>query len=176
MKISITLITILIAALFSPAPTVCAQYYLKKPAPTIKTVSTNTVFSSTQYTDWSRAKSQILQTSPYFSYDAKWKANLPKLNTSLERIDSILIKVKNSSDAYMIANKSYFKNLAAELLALEKTIDSLEEQLATVGDDAQLANIDLQNMLLRQQQTMQLISKVSKMIHDTAMAIIRKIG
>ncbi len=45
-----------------------------------------------------------------------------------------------------------------------------------VGDNAQRANIDLQNQLQKQQQTLQTMSNVSKMMHDTAMAIIRKIG
>lgn len=49
----------------------------------------------------------------------------------------------------------------------------LEEQLATVGDDAQLANIDLQNALQKQQQTLQTMSNVSKARHDIAMASIR---
>ncbi len=60
--------------------------------------------------------------------------------------------------------------------AWENYLDDLEEKLATVGDDAQLANIDLQNALQKQQQTFQTLSNVSKMLHDTAMAIIRKIG
>ncbi|MCK5688261.1 hypothetical protein KAI87_03270 [Myxococcota bacterium] len=59
---------------------------------------------------------------------------------------------------------------------LENYIQGLEEQLNSVGDDAQLANVDLQNMLQKQQQTMQQMSNISKMLHDTAMAIIRKIG
>ena len=58
----------------------------------------------------------------------------------------------------------------------DKFISDLEEQLATVGEDAQLANIDLQNMLQKQQQTMQLMSNMSKMMHDTAMAVVRKMG
>jgi hypothetical protein len=44
------------------------------------------------------------------------------------------------------------------------------------GDDAQLANVDLQNMLQKQQQTLQMMSNISKMLHDTSMAVIRKIG
>ena len=65
----------------------------------------------------------------------------------------------------------------AETLAdLEEYIKGLEEKLNSVGDDAQLANVDLQNMLQKQQQTMQMMSNISKMLHDTAMAIIRKIG
>jgi seryl-tRNA synthetase len=55
-------------------------------------------------------------------------------------------------------------------------IAKLEEELNNLGDDAQLANVDLQNMLQKQQQTLQMISNISKMLHDTAMAVIRKIG
>ncbi len=59
---------------------------------------------------------------------------------------------------------------------IDAEIVKWEQKLSSVGDDAQLANIDLQNMLQKQQQTLQTISNVSKMLHDTAMAIIRKIG
>lgn len=59
---------------------------------------------------------------------------------------------------------------------LDAYITNLEEQLNSIGDDAQLANVDLQNMLQKQQQTLQMMSNISKMLHDTAMAVIRKIG
>lgn len=59
---------------------------------------------------------------------------------------------------------------------LDTYITNLEETLNGVGDDAQLANVDLQNMLQKQQQTLQMLSNISKMLHDTAMAVIRKIG
>ena len=59
---------------------------------------------------------------------------------------------------------------------LDTYIQKLEEKLNSVGDDAQLANVDLQNMLQKQQQTLQMMSNIGKMLHDTAMAIIRKIG
>jgi hypothetical protein len=49
----------------------------------------------------------------------------------------------------------------------------LEEQLTTVGEDGQLANIDLQNSLQKQQQILQTMSNVSKVRHDIAMASIR---
>ena len=48
--------------------------------------------------------------------------------------------------------------------------------LATVGDDAQLANIDLQQWMQQAQRQLQLLSNTSKMLHDTNLAIIRKIG
>ncbi len=55
-------------------------------------------------------------------------------------------------------------------------IASLEQQLSSVGDDAQLASIHLQNMLQKQQQTLQMLSNVSKVLPDTAMAVIRNIA
>lgn len=64
----------------------------------------------------------------------------------------------------------------ADKKALEDDIANLEEFLNAVGDDAQLANADLQNMLQKQQQTLQMMSNISKMLHDTAMSVIRKIG
>ncbi|MDP7037868.1 MAG: hypothetical protein QGI45_01815, partial [Myxococcota bacterium] len=59
---------------------------------------------------------------------------------------------------------------------LDTAIQGWEEKLNSVGDDAQLANVDLQNMLQKQQQTLQMMSNISKMLHDTAQAVIRKIG
>lgn len=55
-------------------------------------------------------------------------------------------------------------------------IQKLEDQLSSVGDDAQLANVDMQNILQKQQQTMQMMSNMAKMTNDTAMQIIRRLG
>jgi hypothetical protein len=59
---------------------------------------------------------------------------------------------------------------------LEDYVEGLENTLQTVGDDAQLANIDLQSILQKQQQTLQMMSNISKMLHDTTMSVIRNIG
>jgi len=59
---------------------------------------------------------------------------------------------------------------------LDNEIAIWEEKLATISDDAQLAAIDLQNMLQKQQQALQMLSNISKSTHDTIMSIIRKIG
>ena len=55
----------------------------------------------------------------------------------------------------------------------DRTLDRVS---GGTDDDAQLANVDLQNVLQKQQQTLQMMSNISKMLHDTAMAVIRKIG
>ncbi len=52
----------------------------------------------------------------------------------------------------------------------------LADKMNTLGDDAQLANVEMQNILQKQQQTLQMMSNISKMMHDTAMSVIRKIG
>jgi hypothetical protein len=59
---------------------------------------------------------------------------------------------------------------------LDAEIARWEGRLASTGDDAQLANVDLQNVLQKQQQALQLLSNMSKSMHDTAKAIIRKMG
>jgi GTP:adenosylcobinamide-phosphate guanylyltransferase len=67
-------------------------------------------------------------------------------------------------------------NVIATRGELENYINNLDAALNSVGDDAQLANVDLQNILQKQQQCIQQLSNISKMLEDTAMNIIRKIG
>ena len=71
-------------------------------------------------------------------------------------------------------------DLKSSSAGLEKTfqeeIKKWEEKLNSVGDDAQLANVDLQNTLQKQQQTLQMMSNISKMLYDTSQSVIRKMG
>lgn len=53
---------------------------------------------------------------------------------------------------------------------------ALERRMHSVGDDAQLANVDLQQVLQRQQQVLQTMTALAKMLNDTMTAVIRKIG
>jgi len=48
--------------------------------------------------------------------------------------------------------------------------------LQVCGGDAQLANVDLQKLKQKQQQSIQMLINISKMLHDTSMNVIRKIG
>ena len=63
-----------------------------------------------------------------------------------------------------------------DLAARESVVKQWEEKLNSLGDDAQLANVDLQNILQKQQQTLQMMSNIGKMLFDTAQSVIRKIG
>lgn len=58
----------------------------------------------------------------------------------------------------------------------DASVKQLEDRLNQVGDDAQLANVDLQNALQKAQQTLAMVSEISKLINDTTMAVLRKIG
>ena len=106
-----------------------------------------------------------------------------------KRIDSAMVQQKTLRNDITLLKDATSKGvfptkvvLSDGVIVLESARDAdalvkkWEEQLSSIGDDAQLANIDLQNALQKQQQTLQTMSNVSKMLHDTAMAIIRKIG
>jgi hypothetical protein len=59
---------------------------------------------------------------------------------------------------------------------LQMIIDRSDALVDEVLEDAQLADVDLQTVLQKQQQILQMMSNISKMLHDTAASIIRKIG
>lgn len=52
--------------------------------------------------------------------------------------------------------------------------DALHAWMETVGEEAELATVDLQQVLAKQQQTQQMLSNITKMMHDTAKSIIDK--
>ena len=80
----------------------------------------------------------------------------------------------NESDLDFISRQ--LVHIDQQINSLDTGIKVLEDKLESVGDDAQLANIDLQNQLQKLQKTIQSMSDDSKMLHDTAMSVIRKIG
>jgi len=92
------------------------------------------------------------------------------------------LNAKNFHQTLDKETKKFFPRLTVEefdvakFVALQKYIEQLEEKLQSMGEDGQLENVDMQNVLEKQQQTMQMLSSISKMLHDTTMAIIRKLG
>jgi len=96
-----------------------------------------------------------------------WKGGVLKFSLQPGAGNSIQSSVTAQNDEWYTAGGSE---------RLENLIQQEEEFLNGCSDDAQLANVDLQNMLQKQQQTLQMMSNISKMLHDTAMAVLRKIG
>lgn len=74
---------------------------------------------------------------------------------------------------------SYQKNVAElqrsvqRLQVQQRRLGALARQLQTVGDDAQMMQIDLQNTLQKQQQMVQILSNITKRVHDIQSSIIR---
>ena len=104
---------------------------------------------------------------------AQLRGKAAKLRGGGVRVRSILLRRRFEKGKNALIRRSWKTMTKAHM---EATIEDMRRQLSSVGNDAQLANIDLQNMLQKSQRILQTISNVSKMLHDTAMAIIRKIG
>jgi hypothetical protein len=71
---------------------------------------------------------------------------------------------------------TYRSNKIEVARELADEVGKWDEALSRLGDEGQLANVDMQNWLQKQQQLLTLLSSISKQLHDAAMAIIRKIG
>lgn len=93
-----------------------------------------------------------------------------------EQKDSIRSHLNDQKKSRLNCKRRNIKCSRNTQANIEMEIEKWEQELSSIGDDAQLANIDLQNALQKQQQALQTISNVSKMLHDTAMAVIRKIN
>lgn len=57
--------------------------------------------------------------------------------------------------------------------ALKAYIRDIEKRMSTLGNESQLANLELQSMRQKRQRFLATMSNVSKMMHDTAMSVIR---
>lgn len=74
-----------------------------------------------------------------------------------------------SKGAPAVASRSTKTLTPAQLDAL---VAALEGKLRALGEDAQMANIDLQDTMQKHQQMVQMISTISKLMHDTSMSIV----
>jgi hypothetical protein len=90
------------------------------------------------------------------------------LSSRLANLNSISAKLPHPLHLQAPANPTY-----ADLQNLKA---SLKGKLDTIGDDTQLANVDLQNTMQAQQQALQTLSDISKEFSDTAMSIIRNLN
>lgn len=82
--------------------------------------------------------------------------------------------VGNLMEFIDVSSGQMFQQASASLEILSDKIDaSLEADGSEAADDAQLANIDLQNMIQKQQQALQMIANVAKVLNDLAMVNVR---
>lgn len=140
------------------------------------------------------------KTCPYFSEDMIKHLRENYVNDKLEDWDSktpipgsteIGAEVENQK-TLLLANNPYpkaaldlTKNPPAMVATnehctnidqMDAYIEDLENKLSSLEDDAQLMNINLQSVLEKQQELISTLSNIGKLLHDTAMAIIRKIS
>ena len=100
----------------------------------------------------------------------------------IQSLDKPTPRVSESDLNHLIWQAISRAHLAADITEssstddIEDYIKEVEEKLKSVGDDAELANVNLQNMLQKQQQTFQMVSNISKMLYDPALSVIRRIG
>lgn len=84
------------------------------------------------------------------------------------------------SESYQEASRDLKRHTekasAARTRASPVTPGAKSSSRAATGEDSQLANLELQDALQKQQQAVQTLSNLSKSMHDTAKAIIHKIG
>ncbi|MFB5631564.1 MAG: hypothetical protein ACE5RN_08250 [Nitrosopumilaceae archaeon] len=80
----------------------------------------------------------------------------------------------NESDLEFI--KRHASQVDDKIKSLKTGLDLLEDKLATIGDDAQMANMDLQNALQKQQQALNSLSSITKSMNEMAMGTIRNMG
>ncbi len=57
----------------------------------------------------------------------------------------------------------------------EKLLSSLEEEMQTLGDDAQMQQLQLQDLLQKQTQILSMMTNLLKVMHETCMAVIRNL-
>ncbi len=63
---------------------------------------------------------------------------------------------------------------AASAQDIKDYLKYLEDKLSALEEDAQLENIDIPSLVKKQQQTIQMAINLSKLLHDTALAVVRK--
>ena len=101
--------------------------------------------------------------------------NIPSITGRLKRGHAVMHCLAEAADQIQVVRA--LPNLPSEvevaLTKLGKALISLGQEMR---DDAQSANVDLQNVLQKQQQALQTISCILKIIYDTEMAVIRKMG
>ena len=122
------------------------------------------------------AKSRIIKKTHKKLDKGIWldaKAKMKEITASMKGDPSKLDSL-NKTMREAFTSVSEIESYLLEMYLLKQWEEKLKEQ--EESGEGGLENIDLQNVLEKQQQTLQTMSNMSKTLHDTAMAIIRKMG
>jgi hypothetical protein len=98
-----------------------------------------------------------------------------ELNRSATSRRSVTVRSLTLADEYKPGQRAVTLG-PEEPVTVESVVEDLQKIVVlcnTAEENEQQANLDLQNALQKQQQTFQMMSNVSKMMHDTAKAIIQ---
>jgi len=150
--------------------------------PNSKTV----ILSKAHLSNWNQTRTNFIGLTGQIKASPQKSKLISNAIRKLNEIDRLMQRVdklqKNPQQ-----NRLALKQASVELRKHEKQIKGILKELGSprrqwnkgpddIGDDSQLANIDLQTMLQKQQQLIQMLSNVSKVHHYTASAVVRKIG
>jgi hypothetical protein len=132
--------------------------------------------------NWSKRKKETMDYFNRITVPPSMGKIMIDMKRTINEIDLQFLKI-NDLQNNLPGNRQLILSILSNLKQKTATIDELdtllrnmEERLSTAGDDAQLANIDIQNHLQKIQQYLQMLSIISKMLHDTAMSTIQKMG
>jgi hypothetical protein len=97
-----------------------------------------------------------------------------QVETEIVSINEVVAKVNRFIASETVDQKSG-QALIKEIQLHSEAVDQLVANLNTIGDDGQIATLDMQDALQKQQQIIQTLSTVQSLLHDLSMSITRKI-
>ncbi len=94
----------------------------------------------------------------------------------IKTVDVLTIVVSSSHSRPGTDNTLQWVKKRMDRAALQEQIRIVERRLSAARKDAQLANMDLQNVVQKQQQSLQFLTNIMKALHDIAMTTIRNMN
>ncbi len=141
----------------------------------VHSINRQTIVSRKKLLQLKDNKRQVLNYMRQMAITPERKELLGELSARLNSIDRLMTSIHQIGNASHI-NKSTLSKMKKELTEEEEKMQELEKKFNDVDDDAELANIDLQDMLRKQQETIQMMSEIAKMLHSTGVAVVRKMN
>jgi len=134
-------------------------------------MSSRSIVSRKKLFQLKESKHQILNDMKQIAITPERKELFNEVSVRLNSIDRLMTSI-HQAGANSRINQRKLDKIKKELTEEEKKLKELEKKLNEM-DDAELIDIDLQSMLKKQQKTIQMLSGIAKMLHDTATTVIR---